>query len=209
MNKENRVTGNYIASLWNFFASVKLTVVVLLTLAALSIIGTLIPQNENPAEYFRAFGPFLFQVLDTLDIFDMYRSWWFQGLIILLVINIIVCSIDRLQTTGKIIFTRNPKFNLENYRRRKSRQDFRLAADVETCKDAFQRQLAKSFGFCRTESVHQGYAHNGRQQHADIDPPPGSQKEASGSRDQVAEGNSRLGNQDIFFDHFRHAHIMR
>ena len=158
MNKENRVTGNYIASLWNFFASVKLTVVVLLTLAALSIIGTLIPQNENPAEYFRAFGPFLFQVLDTLDIFDMYRSWWFQGLIILLVINIIVCSIDRLQTTGKIIFTRNPKFNLENYRRRKSRQDFRLAADVETCKDAFQRQLAKSFGFCRTESVHQGYA---------------------------------------------------
>jgi len=158
MNKDNQVTGNYIVSLWNFFASVKLTVVVLLTLAALSIIGTLIPQNENPAEYFRVFGPFLFQVLDTLDIFDMYRSWWFQGLIIMLVVNIVVCSIDRLQTTGKVIFTRNPKFNLENYRRRKTRQDFRLQLDVETCKDAFQQQLAKRFGYCRAQAVRQGYA---------------------------------------------------
>jgi cytochrome c biogenesis protein len=158
MNKENQVAGNYIASLWNFFASIKLTVVVLLSVAALSIVGTLIPQNENPAEYFRAFGPFFFQVLDTLDIFDMYRSWWFQGLITLLVINIVVCSIDRLQTTGKIIFTRNPRFNLENYRRRKTRQDFRLSADVEICKEKFHRLLSKQFGYCRVEAVHQGYA---------------------------------------------------
>jgi cytochrome c biogenesis protein len=158
MNNDNSVTGNYMASLWNFFASIKLTVVVLLSLAALSIIGTLIPQNENPAEYFRAFGPFLFQVLDTLDVFDMYRSWWFQGLITLLVINIVVCSIDRLQTTGKTIFTKNPKFNLENYRRRKTRQDFRLLANVETCKERFHRQLSKQFGYCRVEAVHQGYA---------------------------------------------------
>jgi len=158
MNNNNNVSGNYMTSLWSFFASIKLTVVVLLSLAALSIIGTLIPQNENPAEYFRAFGPFLFQVLDTLDIFDMYRSWWFQGLITLLVINIVVCSIDRLQTTGKTIFTRNPKFNLENYRRRKTRQDFRLLADVEICRERFLQQLSKQFGFCKVEAVHQGYA---------------------------------------------------
>ncbi len=158
MNNDNKVTGNYIASLWSFFASVKLTVVVLLSLAALSIIGTLIPQNENPTEYFRVFGPFIFQVLDTLDIFDMYRSWWFQGLITLLVINIVVCSIDRLQSTGKMIFTKNPKFNLENYRRRKTRQDFRFLADVETCKERFHRQLSKQFGYCRVAAVHQGYA---------------------------------------------------
>jgi cytochrome c biogenesis protein len=158
MNKDQQVTGNYIASLWSFFASVRLTVVVLLSVAALSIIGTLIPQNESPAQYFHTFGPFFYQVMDTLDIFDMYRSWWFQGLIILLVINIVVCSIDRLRSTGKIIFDRNPKFNLENYRRRKSRQDFRLRTDVETYKTTFQQRLARHFGFCRVESVRQGYA---------------------------------------------------
>jgi cytochrome c biogenesis protein len=158
MNKDHQVTGNYMASLWSFFASIRLTVVVLLSMAALSIIGTLIPQNESPAEYFRTFGPFFYRVLDTLDIFDMYRSWWFQSLIILLVVNVVVCSIDRLRSTGKIIFTKNPKFNLENYRRRKSRQDFKLQADVDSCKAAFQRQLARQFRYCRGETVRKGYA---------------------------------------------------
>lgn len=158
MNKDHQITGNYLASLWSFFASIRLTVVILLSLAALSIIGTLIPQNESPAQYFSTFGPFLYRVMETLDIFDMYRSWWFQGLIILLVINIVVCSVDRLRSTGKIIFDRNPKFNLENYRQRKSRQDFRLRADLEGCKSNFLKRLSRQFGYCRVESVRQGYA---------------------------------------------------
>ncbi len=158
MKNDNNVTGNYMASLWGFFASVKLTVVVLLSMAVLSIIGTLIPQNENPAEYLKAFGPFLFQVLDTLDVFDMYHSWWFQGLITLMVINVVVCSIDRLQTTGKIIFTRNPKFNLENYRRSKTRQDFRLAAEAAACKEIFYKQMSKRYGYCKVQTVQQGFA---------------------------------------------------
>jgi cytochrome c biogenesis protein len=157
MNKDHQVTGNYMASLWSFFASVRLTVVVLLSVAALSIIGTLVPQNQSPVQYYHSFGPFLYQVMDTLGIFDMYRSWWFQGLIILLVVNIVVCSIDRLRSTGKIIFTRNPKFNLENYRRRKSRQDFRLQTDADTCKTTFQRRLSRQFRYCRAEAVGHGY----------------------------------------------------
>jgi cytochrome c biogenesis protein len=54
MNKNGQISGNYLASLWSFFASIRLSVVVLLSLAALSIIGTLIPQNESPAQHFRA-----------------------------------------------------------------------------------------------------------------------------------------------------------
>ena len=38
-------------SLWKFVTSIKLSVVLLLTLAATSIIGTLIPQNKNPEKY--------------------------------------------------------------------------------------------------------------------------------------------------------------
>ena len=41
--------------IWNVFASVKLTIVLLFSLAATSIIGTLIPQNEDPQAYFQAF----------------------------------------------------------------------------------------------------------------------------------------------------------
>ena len=146
------VKANYIESLWSFFASVKLTVWVLLSLAVLSIIGTLIPQNQSPDQYFRAFGPFLYQVLSTLDIFDMYRSWWFQGLIIMLVVNIIICSIDRLQVTGKVIFTKNPKFNLGSYRNRKSRKNFKINGDIDTVKDRYLKYLSKSFRYCEVVS---------------------------------------------------------
>ncbi|MGM0403773.1 MAG: cytochrome c biogenesis protein ResB, partial [Thermodesulfobacteriota bacterium] len=37
--------------IWNFFASVKLSVILLLTLALTSIIGTLIPQHKQASQY--------------------------------------------------------------------------------------------------------------------------------------------------------------
>lgn len=158
MVNESEIKGNYFEGLWKFFASIKLTVVVLLLLAGLSIIGTFIPQNESPDAYFRAFGPFLYHVMSTLEIFDMYRSWWFLGLIFLLVINIIICSIDRLQVTGKIIFTRNPKFNLNNYRRRKSRQNFSLNGELDAIKESIHKVVSRMFSYCEVVPADKGVA---------------------------------------------------
>ena len=105
--------------IWKSFASVKLTIALLLSLAATSIIGTLIPQSEAPGAYLQTFGETLYQIFSLLGLFDMYHSWWFRALILLLVVNIIVCSIDRLQATWKIIFARNPRFNITRYRQLK------------------------------------------------------------------------------------------
>ena len=59
---------------WKFFTSIKLTVVLLLTLAVTSIGGTLIPQNADPAAYVQAYGEFAFRLFSTLGLFDMYHS---------------------------------------------------------------------------------------------------------------------------------------
>jgi cytochrome c biogenesis protein len=158
MSEKARVSANYTESLWKFFASVKLTVVVLLTLAILSIVGTLIPQNQSPADYFNAFGPFLYQVLSVLDIFDMYHSWWFQFLMLLLVVNIVVCSVERLRLTGKMIFTRSPKFNLNNYRRSKSRREFIVDDAAESNAERYASLLTGSFRYCRVAAEGQGFA---------------------------------------------------
>ena len=158
MDDKNKVTANYFDSLWKFFASIKLTVVVLLSLAALSIIGTLIPQNQSPADYFNAFGPFLFQVLTTLDIFDMYHSWWFQFLMILLVVNIIICSVERLRLTGKIILTKTPKFSLDNFRRQKARLAFSASGDPESIADIYRAILSGKFSYCRVLKEGRGVA---------------------------------------------------
>ena len=60
--------------IWNFFTSIKLTVVLLLTLTATSIVGTLIPQNEEPTAYLQAFGEFAFRFFSILNFFDMSHS---------------------------------------------------------------------------------------------------------------------------------------
>ena len=158
MENANNITPGYLQSLWRFLSSLKLTVVLLFCLAALSVIGTLIPQNISPQEYVRLYGIPGYRLLLVLDIVDMYRSWWFVGLLLLLVVNIIVCSIDRLRASWQVIFVREPKFDLEQYRRRKNALTFEVQASAHRNKDAFQRIVAKGFGFCRSISLDNGFA---------------------------------------------------
>jgi cytochrome c biogenesis protein len=147
-----------LARLWKLFASVKLTIVLLLTLASTSIIGTLIPQNEAPMAYFETFGAFLYRIFSLLGFFDLYHSWWFRALILLLVANILVCSIDRLQATWKIIFVRHPRFNLARYRQLKNRVDSIHDGDAEQLKALYQPVIARRFRYHRTEETAEGFA---------------------------------------------------
>ena len=144
--------------LWKAFASLKLTIVLLLTLAATSIIGTLIPQNESPAAYVQAFGEFGYRVFALLGVFNMYQSWWFRSLILLLTANIVVCSIDRLQLTWKIIFVRHPKFNIDRFRRRKRKEEFKADCDPEKLKNIYPSIVARRFGYHRVEDTDAGFA---------------------------------------------------
>ncbi|PIE67797.1 MAG: cytochrome C biogenesis protein ResB [Deltaproteobacteria bacterium] len=134
--------------LWKFFCSVKLTIVLLLSLAISSIIGTVVPQNANPASYLNAFGTFLYQLLSALGIFDMYHSWWFQGLLLLLTINIVVCSIDRLKSSWKLIFNRRPTVRPERFRKRSDAHAFTDKRNTEDLVAAYEPMMKRRFGFC-------------------------------------------------------------
>jgi cytochrome c biogenesis protein len=144
--------------LWKTFASVKLTIVLLLTLAATSIIGTLIPQNETPVAYVQAFGEFLYRLFALLGLFDMYHSWWFRALILLLVANIVICSIDRLQATWKILFVRHPRFNIARYRKLKNKVDYKDAGDADQIKNRYEPFISRSFRYHRLEDTDEGFA---------------------------------------------------
>jgi len=157
MSQEN-VSADYLNNIWKFFASLQLTIVVLLSLAITSIIGTLIPQNEAPAVYFQAFGPFLYRLFEVLDIFDMYHSWWFQMLILLLTVNVLVCSIDRLSVTWKIIFPTNPRFTPARFRSRKNRHEFNAPDSLEALSEAYRPVLAKRFRYTNSTGTDTGVA---------------------------------------------------
>jgi cytochrome c biogenesis protein len=151
--------------LWKTFASVKLTIALLLTLAATSVVGTLIPQNQEPTAYLQAFGEFLYRLFALLGLFDMYHCWWFRTLILLLVINIVVCSIERLKVNRKILFVRHPRFNIARYRQVKNKSEFSENSDAALLKNLYPPIISRSFRYQRLEETDQGfalYAENGR-----------------------------------------------
>ena len=91
----------------NFFASLKLTLFLLFALALTSIIGTIIPQGLNKSQYAKHFSPVVFKIFDTLNLFDMYHSWWFISLLALLIINLIFCSLKHYKVTLKRVYDKN------------------------------------------------------------------------------------------------------
>jgi cytochrome c biogenesis protein len=145
-------------SLWKFFASVQLTIVLLLTLAITSIIGTLIPQNEAPRAYMEAFGPSLYRFFDLLGFLDLYHSWWYQALMLLLIVNILVCSIDRLSATWRIIFPERPKFNLSRFRRMEPKEEFSTDGAGDQLQNQYHTIVSRNFRHTRVEDTDSGYA---------------------------------------------------
>lgn len=140
-----------------FFSSIRLTVGILLSLAVTSVIGTLIPQNADPEAYRRAFGEPLFKLFSALNIFDMYHSWWFQFLILLLAINIVVCSFNRLSAIWKVVFTRRPAYGVERFRSVKAPETFSDGRPMETLKERYPSTISRHFGRVVTEEKKDGF----------------------------------------------------
>jgi cytochrome c biogenesis protein len=86
----------------------------------------------------------------------MYHCWWFQFLILLLTINILVCSIDRLSATWKIVFVKNPPFNLERFRKLWQKKESNNKHTPESLKKIYEPFISKRFGYTRIEDTKKG-----------------------------------------------------
>jgi len=89
--------------IWDLFASVKLSFSLLLILAAVSVAGTLIAQNQPPELYLREFGQGWGGLILGLRINDAYHAPWFYLLMGCLAANLIVCSLNRLPVAIRLM----------------------------------------------------------------------------------------------------------
>jgi cytochrome c biogenesis protein len=83
--------------LWQVLGSVR-TGIMLLILSGLAVLaGTLILQRPitEPDKLHQAYSPQTLRLLDTLQLTDVFHSWWFVLLLSLLSANIVVASINR------------------------------------------------------------------------------------------------------------------
>jgi len=99
---------DWIAKIWDFLTSLKLVVILLLILSALSIAGTVIEQNKPLQEYYRFYQPGTVALFSKLGLFDMYHSWWFVACLSLLALNITACTMDRYRGIMAGMRKKNP-----------------------------------------------------------------------------------------------------
>ena len=86
-------------------SSVRLGVIWLCMLVALSITGMLILQQNVQGfdAYFVSLTPAEREVFGALGLFDIYHSWYFNVLLLILSLNIVLASIDRFPSAWSYI----------------------------------------------------------------------------------------------------------
>jgi len=85
----------------DFFRSMKLAASILVFFTIAVIIGTLILQNVAPARYLQSYSPGFYKFVKLFSLGDTYHSLWFSGLVILLNLNILICTLNQLSVWRK------------------------------------------------------------------------------------------------------------
>lgn len=79
----------------DFFTSIRLAIVLLAVIAVAALLGTIIPQQEAAEAFSARLHPAVLAVFQALQLFNVYQSAWFILLLLLLAVNLTVCSVDR------------------------------------------------------------------------------------------------------------------
>ena len=97
-----------VAWLLNLLSSVRFGVALLVLLVIASMIGMLIMQQnvEGFDKYYAELQPSQKLLYGSLGFFDIYHAWYFNALLLVLSLNIILASIDRFPKTWKIVSRR-------------------------------------------------------------------------------------------------------
>lgn len=87
---------NLARQIWKWLTSMRLNLFLLIIMAGVSVFGTVIPQGESPAFYQQAYGPLRANLIAALQFNDLFHSWWFLALALLLTAGVLACSLSRL-----------------------------------------------------------------------------------------------------------------
>jgi len=151
---------------WKFFTSVRLTIVLILVLVAFSLIGVFVIQVpdgfahgsveynwwlENVAwfKYGVWAGP-----MDFFQLFDVYHSVWFLGAGLLLVLNIIACSINRWRSVWAAVSSHRVKHGQPFYTEGRELAQFHSAGDEPSKAGSLVIRALRRSGYgVKTESA--------------------------------------------------------
>ncbi|MDT8396706.1 MAG: cytochrome c biogenesis protein ResB [bacterium] len=127
-------------------ASVTLAIFLLVSLALTSVIGTVILQKGRPEQYLVEYGPGVYKFLQFLDLDDMYRSWWFLTLLLLLMVNITTCSVKRFPRAWRLMTQTPTVLDEALFKRMKHRGSIRRGVAPEEAVRQARAVVEKHYG---------------------------------------------------------------
>ena len=111
----------------NRIGSMPVAILLLLLLSVASVIGTVLQQNQDQADYLHQFGPTWYWTFRALGLFDMYHTWWFMTILGLLMFSLSACL---LRNTPRFLKEmRNRKGTMKENARKNIEQKFDLTFD--------------------------------------------------------------------------------
>jgi cytochrome c biogenesis protein len=97
---------------WRTLTSMRVALLLLLALAIAAVPGSLIPQNSsdpNGVLQYQQDNPGLTKVVEALQGFDVYSSFWFSAIYLLLFISLVGCVVPRVQHHWKAMRKAPPR----------------------------------------------------------------------------------------------------
>ena len=156
--KQGAKNRSVLSKVWYFFNSLKLTLTVLLTLAAVSIIGTIVQQDQPLESYAAEYGEAWANFILKAGFNNMYHTPWFTAILVLLVINIAVCTLERFPPKWKVLLTGKPNYSPGFIDKLSNSADFTIDGDLETVKARVVAALKKKRFKFTDESQGDGHA---------------------------------------------------
>ena len=102
---------------WETFVSLKMTIFVLIALGLLSIVGTFVLQNKSIEELSQIYPEWLMSIFGAVGFFDIYSSTMFLFFTLLLMLNLIACSLDRWPKVAAGLAPADPKLPIDQLRK--------------------------------------------------------------------------------------------
>ena len=91
--------------IWKYLVSLKMAVWLIVALSVLAMIGTLLPQGGEAAEYLQLYPRLGHWILAT-GADDLYQGWLFFTFLALLALSTSLCTLTRLKLTRQRLFQR-------------------------------------------------------------------------------------------------------
>ncbi|MBT6561987.1 MAG: hypothetical protein HON76_05615 [Candidatus Scalindua sp.] len=80
---------------WEILCCVRLAVIIIVIMAVSCVLGTVILQQKSPEEYAARYGAGLAKFFAAIQFTDIFHSYWFSFLLVLLCVNLGCCTVKR------------------------------------------------------------------------------------------------------------------